>query len=323
MSPYWRAEDAMGGETGKALIVVGPGERLEELAAALGGLVARSAGGTVRLVGIEDLAQLLLLAAPAGQVLLDGDLVPDEDLGILRRFLGGRAGWSLLVVGDDERTLSQRGLFGLSQSRFLRWPPDLSTLRSLAGALASPSAAPAAPAPELVPLPPTALRTSEPTARPKSAPTPASNGAVDLGSLLDDLIVGRAVQETGADYDFPGAADLRVACDRAEASAVLDGFLALADACAGPDQRVEVRARATGRDARVELSFPPGPLTDIDLPALLGEGPFQGPRELRQAVEGAREARELVASLRGRATLGTARAGRLLLALELPLATQG
>ncbi len=304
----------------QSLIVVGPGERLEELSAALGGLLGRVPGAPVRLVGIEDLAQLLLLRAGSGELLLDGDLVPGEDIGILRRFLEGRAGWSLSVVGEDQGALEQSGLLGLAKSRFLRWPPDLADLRALARGLSSgPAARATAPAPRAaaagpVPLPDTAVRS-----RPPRAAT-ARNGTFDLCALLDDLIVGRAVSEAGAEYDFQASEELRVGFARDEAASMLEGFLGLAEACAGPDQRVEVRARSSGGEALLELVFPPGALTDGDLPALLEGGPFQGPRELRAAAEGARGALERCAELDGRASLSTARPGRLLLAVRLPLA---
>ena len=311
MGAFQRAqEEEMNAAREQALIVVGPGERLEELSAALGGLLGRVSGSPVRLVGIEDLAQLLLLRSGSGELLLDGDLVPPEDIGILRRFLEGRSGWSLSVVGEDQGALERRGLLGLGQSRFLRWPPDLSVLRAIArgGAReASPAAAPA-----MVPLPDTAVRSRPPRS--------ARNGTFDLCALLDDLIVGRAVSEAAADYDFQASEELRVGFARDEAASMLEGFLGLAEACAGPDQRVEVRARQSGGEALLELVFPPGALTDGDLPALLGGGPFQGPRELRAAAEGARGALERCAELDGRATLGTARPGRLLLAVHLPLA---
>ena len=298
----------------QSLIVVGPGERLEELSAALVGLLARISGAGVRLVGIEDLAQLLLLRASSGELLLDGDLVPAEDLGILRRFLEGRTGWSLAVVGEDEQALAESGLLGLARSRFLSWPPDLADLRALAGS--GPAAGRPAPPKPAAPRPEVAGRSA-----PARPPAPAArNGTWDLSALLDDVIVGRAVSEQSADYDFQPGGELRVAFERDEASLMLDGFFALAEACAGPDQRVEVRSRAAGGEALVEIVFPPGALTDGDLPTLLGGGPFEGPRELRTAAEGARAAEELCAALDGSTSLGTARPGRLLLALRLPLA---
>ena len=52
-------------------------------------------------LALEDLAQLLLMRSESGRLLLDGDLVPGEDIGILRRFLEDRPGWSLHVVGEN------------------------------------------------------------------------------------------------------------------------------------------------------------------------------------------------------------------------------
>ena len=299
-----------------SLVVVGPGERLEELSAALGGLLGRASG--VRLVALGDLAQLLLLPAPSGRLLLDGDRVPQEDIGILRRFLEGRTGWSLAVIGEDPGGGVCPALLELGGSHFVAWPPNLDQLRALAAPTDAgepledyvlPSAAPQAAAP-----PPA------PEANPTPAPEPNGEPASwDLTGLLDDLLVGRSVSEGAAAYAFGPSGAVQLACPRAEVSDLLDGFLALAEACAGAGNEVEVKASSEAGEAVVEILFPPGELTDGDLPVLLQDGPFEGPRALREAAESARAANLVAQELSGRASVGPSRPGQLRLEVRLPL----
>ena len=300
--------------TGKNLIVIGPGERLEELAAALGGLLARAPGPGARMMALEDLAQLLLLRSSAGRLLLDAERVPAEDVGILRRFLEDRSGWTLHVVAEDGGEPSP--LLALPGAELLAWEPDLAALRALAGA-PRPAAAPAA-------RPSSTAREPEPKTA-VSAPKPARKGGaarVDLSALLDDLIVARALAEGGADYRFEPPNELLVFAGREDVDLVLTGGLALAEACAGATGQVEVRARPDGERALVEVAFPPGELTDGDLPTLLDDGVVDGPRELVAASKNARDAAALAEELGGGMEIDIQN-GKLRLAMRLPLAARG
>lgn len=295
----------------KNLVVVGPGQRLEDLAAAMGGIFARISGEGARLVAIEDLAQLLLLRADSGRLILDVDRIPGEDIGILRRFLEGREGWTMALVGDDEARAREAGLLDLGSTSFVTWPPNLEDLKALAGAGRSPRSARRGEG--LEDMDPADL---EPVPR-----APSSTGEWDLSGLLDDLIVGRAVAKGAAQYHFQPPGELMLNCDRTDVSQVLDGFLGLAAACAGADQKVEVKARPEEELAVIELVFPPGALTDGDLPTLLEETPSQGPQELLDAAEVARNAQEICSlELAGTTLLSPARPGRLLLEVKIPLA---
>jgi hypothetical protein len=160
-----------------------------------------------------------------------------------------------------------------------------------------------------------------PAGPPDKARRAADPGSCDLSALLDDLIVARALADGGADYRFEPPSELLVAASRDDVTAVLPGGLALAEACGGADGQVEVRARAEADQATVEVDFPPGELTDGDLPALLDGGVVDGPPELVQASKEARAAAQLALELGGAVELDIHR-GKLRLALRLPLAAK-
>ncbi|MEM7305754.1 MAG: hypothetical protein AAF682_03745 [Planctomycetota bacterium] len=306
MSRRLQKEEEMDGTWERDLVIIGPGERLEELSAALSGLLGRAPGGGARLVGIEDLAQLLLVRTESGRLLLDGDRVPLEDIGILRRFLEGRPAWSLAVLGDNAGAERSRALLDLTRSRFVAWPPNLDDLRALAGLSGSQA-------------PPPALPTGTRPAAEANGQAARGDETWDLGTLLDDLLVGRSATETAAEYALGTSPRIPMEQSRSEVAEVFDGFLTLADACAGPDARVQVSAVGERGQAVVEILFPPGDLTDGDLPALLQDAPFEGSRKLRAATESARAATRTAHGLAGSAVLEPSGPGELRLEVRLPL----
>jgi len=109
----------------RGILLVGPGPRAADLArvlAALGtahGIEARS---------FADVADLALESGRAGEVLLDIDATPLEDVGYVRRFLVAHAGFDIVLLGADSRTRAARVL---GTQRFVHWPPDVEELSAL------------------------------------------------------------------------------------------------------------------------------------------------------------------------------------------------
>jgi hypothetical protein len=110
-------------------LALGPGARTAGLAPLLGAL--RGASETPRLVVLEDLAQLFDRMDPEGRLLLDAELLPREDLGLLRRFLERLPGWRIWLVGDDPRAGAAATLCGERRARWLPWPLDVEFLPRL------------------------------------------------------------------------------------------------------------------------------------------------------------------------------------------------
>lgn len=91
---------------------------------------------------LEDLIQLLpgrgaVVSGPGevpncGRLVLDGEHLPLEDVGLVRRFLVSNPGWSAVCLGLDPRGTVQGSLEGLPRIGWRPWPPDLDQLRALA-----------------------------------------------------------------------------------------------------------------------------------------------------------------------------------------------
>lgn len=111
---------------------IGPGARLEELAALLETLGSKPAST------LADAGDLYELGAGERRVLWDADALSSEDLGFLRRHLARSAGTELVLVGEDLTRRAVRALLGETRVRFLAWPPDLDDLRRLAGPALAP-----------------------------------------------------------------------------------------------------------------------------------------------------------------------------------------
>lgn len=71
-------------------------------------------------------------AHPCGRLVLDGEHLPLEDVGLVRRFLKANPGWSAVCLGLDPRGTIQRALEDLPRIGWRPWPPDLEQLRALA-----------------------------------------------------------------------------------------------------------------------------------------------------------------------------------------------
>jgi len=134
----------------RGILLVGPGPRAADLArvlAALGtahGIEARS---------FADVADLALESGGTGEVLLDIDATPLEDVGYVRRFLVANAGFDVVLLGADSRTRAARVL---GTQRFVHWPPDVEELSALvasARSAAGPSVSAPRPATQSAPLP--------------------------------------------------------------------------------------------------------------------------------------------------------------------------
>lgn len=113
-------------------VLLGPGARLaglDALARAVSGRV--HAGLSVSIEEVADLAELLAPRRAAGRLVLDGDLLPEEDLGFVRRFLAAHPRWSLLLVGADAGRRTARTVLSWARTGWLAWPPDLDQLEAL------------------------------------------------------------------------------------------------------------------------------------------------------------------------------------------------
>lgn len=121
-----------GGEGLPWVVLIGPGPRLGCLERLLRAFL--DAGGTAGAPGVRaigDLAELLSGPGGAGRVVLDGDHVPSEDIGMVRRFLADNPPWVGTVVGDDAGRTATRALLGLPRMQWLAWPPDVDQLGDL------------------------------------------------------------------------------------------------------------------------------------------------------------------------------------------------
>lgn len=110
-------------------LIVGPGARMPDLRAFL--VPAHDGGDIARLPGLGDLAELLELRGGTGRVVLAGDELDAEDVGLVRRFLRRETGFELVLVGADGSRRAVRSLLREPRVRWLSWPPDLEELTLL------------------------------------------------------------------------------------------------------------------------------------------------------------------------------------------------
>lgn len=257
-----------------AALRIGPGARLERVAALLAALdqAAASAAaidasatrGAAAVARFHDVAELLLFG-PSDRVLLDADHVRSEDVGFVRRFLALRPSAAIEVFGTDRNAPVARALLAFDGSRWRAWPMDLAELEKLleppAGAAKGPRggraavATPPEPILEVVPAP-VAAASSRPGRVGKPAPGNADDegGAFDWRAPLGDL--GVQLRRTAEAHlnlrgttggDGPGGA----------ASEALGLELVRLERC--------VRAMALGADRG------PRQLEDLDFDALVEE----------------------------------------------------
>ncbi|MCZ6598577.1 MAG: hypothetical protein O7B99_13120 [Planctomycetota bacterium] len=316
-------------------LLIGTGRRLEELGAVLGALASVHFKGDAPVAeGLADLADLMEGRTGPGTLLLDSEEVPTEDIGFVRRFLERQPDWQLVLVGEDSRDGKAQRLLSFRGARWITWPPDLEQVKALL--LAHPREgetatrpAPAARDPELVPRAAAPART-KPKAEPRStggsvSAAPASADTLDVGALLEEVLAGRAVASDEAPrYLYRSEVELPVQVERSRLVEAVEGLLTLAEACCDAGEVIGVRSErdeATDQ-AVVAIDFPPGPLTDGDLPVIFC-GEFRGEAELEEAVSRARGARRELVDLGGDAALAMGKPGRLSLNLTLPLAGTG
>jgi hypothetical protein len=303
------AVGAEGADGASARLVAGAG-RARETAAVLTALSALDAEGARRgepLVAgmLADLEELLLVRRPPeGLLMLDSARVPDEDIGFVRRFLERHPGWRLIVLGADERDARVRTLLALARATFLGWPPDLAELRAL---LPPSPSAPAAPGTPGAPPDRRAPRTVAPAAAaPARGPT-GTNGAIEVGGLVEELLASAALEgEDAPRYHYRAGAPFHVHRERSRLAEGLGGLVELARRCAGADGLVRAAIHPDGDRVRIGLDFPRGGLDEKDLPAVLG--PANGGGEL---LAPARRAAALLRELGGEIELAPGEPGRL------------
>ena len=316
-------------------LLVGPGERLEELGAVLGALASvHFKGDAAAAEGLADLADLMEGRSGPGTLLLESEQVPTEDIGFVRRFLERHPDWQLVLVGEDSGDGKAQRLLSFQGTRWITWPPDLEQVKALLRARpregeTAPRPAPAAHNPELVPrAKPPAPGEPEPRREPvaqAAPPSPHPTETVDIGALLEEVLAGRAVAGDAAPrYLYQSEVELPVQVERGRLVEAVEGLLTLAEACCDAGQVIGVHSeREEASDqALVAIDFPPGPLTDGDLPVIF-RGEFRGEAELEEAVARARGARRELIDLGGDADLAMGKPGRLSLNLTLPLAGAG
>jgi hypothetical protein len=113
-------------------ILLGPGPRLAAFEPTARGLLAAlNQGVGTALARVDDLALLLQQNARGGRLLLDADELPAEDLGLVRRFVESRPGWSIDVIGEDAGRRAARAVLAFARARWMAWPPDLAQLEEL------------------------------------------------------------------------------------------------------------------------------------------------------------------------------------------------
>jgi hypothetical protein len=185
------------------ILLFGPGERLTDL---MHVVQATSPRAGVRQIG--DLDELAEGMNGSGTLLVDTDVLPAEDVGYLRRFLGRHETFEMTLVGEDSSRRVARTLLRRPRTRWMHWPPDLEDIRNLvspAGAAvvsgvsiaAAPGAkASASPAP-LAPLHPGRPHRTAPIHEPEA----------DEGEM-DELEEIEAILDLDRDQDSGGGADL-------------------------------------------------------------------------------------------------------------------
>ena len=246
-------------------LLLGPGPRTEELDPVLRALGARSVDR------LEDLVDTLTLGSGPGCIVLDVDHVPDEDLGILRRFLGRDDGWRIVLVGADPRARVAKQLLATPGAGWLPWPPDLDQLKALiAGADGAGerehqhAARRRSPAPESDADEP--VHELEPHA--STAASTADTGGdeeFDLGGLLEEILAGVAVGGGDAPRFLFRASGgpLTISGDRGVWGIALEALFHATRQCAGAGSVIQVRARAAGGSPELSASFPAGGAEEI------------------------------------------------------------
>lgn len=161
-------------------LIVGPGARMPDLRAFL--VPAQDGGDVARLPGLDDLGELLELRGGSGRIVLAGDELEAEDVGLVRRFLKRETGFELVLVGADPSRRAVRSLLREPRARWLAWPPDLEELSAL-------MRAPDAAAP---------VRASAPRARatPPAAREPHADALVEELSQIEAILGAPASSRT-------------------------------------------------------------------------------------------------------------------------------
>lgn len=289
--------------TPRAALLVGPGRRARETGAVLTALSALDAAGergaeALAEFALADLEELLARRSLEGLLILETAHVPVEDIGFVRRFLERQAGWRLVVVGESEQDPCARALLSLARAQWLTWPPDLGELRAL--------------------LPPAAARASggergqrTGMRRAPAGRTPAVNGGVELGDLLEELLAGAALRGDGtARYHFSAGRSCRIAGAREVLLAGLQGLVELARLCAGSDGLVRATLAGDGEGIHIQLEFPRAGLPERGLTALL-EGSKEHPDPMLAAgLAAARRGAELLRESGAEIELAASEPGR-------------
>ncbi len=298
----------------RGLLLIGAGRRAREVGRVLWALSALDGLGepgpeALGQQTVDDLEELLARRPLEGLLILESARVPGEDIGFVRRFLERHPLWRLLVIGEDGQEPRVKVLLALGRAQWLPWPPDLEQLRALlSGARAAESVAPAPEAParsgeERVPA-------RKPGRRGVGAGT--SNGAVDLGHLLEELLASAALQGEGASrYQFRAGQRVLVQRERALLQEGLGGLVELARVCAGAEGLVQAVLEPSGDSVRVGLEFPRAGLPERDLGALFERAPEGLEEGLSRGLAEARHGVELLRAAGVRVELADAEPGRL------------
>lgn len=299
----------------RSVLLIGAGRHAHEVGAVLAALSSLDSEGERRLeplvqLGVADLEELLAQRPVEGLLILESGRVPGEDIGFVRRFLERHAGWRLLVVGEVRQ--ESRALLALARAHWLAWPPNL---EELAGLLQPPRATPAA-------APATREERAAPRrgARRTGTPGPGSNGGVDVGALIEELLAGAALQgESVPRFQFRPGEPCLVHVERVALLEGLGGLVELARQCAAPDGLVRASLEPGAGGVRLVLDFPLGPLPETDLSTLL-EGDGAGlETEMAEGLRAAHEGAALLRELGGQVELAALGEGRARCEVRLSL----
>jgi len=297
----------------KAVLLVGSGRRARETGAVLATLSGLDEAGERRAepwreMGVADLEELLTQRPLEGLLILESGRIPGEDIGFVRRFLERHPGWRMLVLGEDKE--SARALLALDRAQWIAWPPDLGQLRALLVQGAAP--APASPP-----------RAEKARARPGRRAPPTTNGGVEIGGLLEELLAGAALHgDTTPRFQFRGEPFL-VHHERARLQEGLAGLVELARQCAGANGLVRAELDPSEEGIVVGLDFPRGGLGEKDLPGLLAGGAAPAEPGLAESFAAARSGVELLREIGGEVALGKGDAGRVRCEVRLAAAAPG
>lgn len=114
------------------------GPRSQIMVALLGALreLAEPGADLPSMQPLEDLAELLAPTwdcSASGRLVLDADVLPREDLGLVTRFLMRAPDWELWLTGRDDTCTATRQILSLSQACWIPWPMDVEQLLALLG----------------------------------------------------------------------------------------------------------------------------------------------------------------------------------------------